>query len=597
MMKPAEVHDNVSRLTMECRLRPQIAMEEMPPVKTRTKLLVTGAAVVAAGLATIAIIVVVSYGDSAPTQSAYADSAGGASMNLPGLPFHLEARAGTFQPSQRLVVGKTSMLPDKGRSRLLTTPIAISTGGQPTHPLIIETRDVFDVDPDLTVGALWDLATGHVEVLSIERLANRRLRARIPHLSGFAILTFPSPIDLTDWLTGPVLEGIGNNIKDFFDAPYSCPTPAFGSTLLDLGPYPVSVNLQLDVKDNQATPGAAELHFCSRHRFVYEYTAHGSGQANGLILPRSTLAIDVALQGSRGDPFVVDAKFTAQAATATMVLVGLELLPSGTGIVKDVIHDGVLDPDVLGLIANATRSCSSAINAALDSTNASLWSGAVSCWNNQSSYMQAVTDIFTKKAIEKGLESADSLVKLEPRLRLLLAAQSLNRILAELINFGLPKDVSFQYRLRCDLQGGSGCPPRPTPSQPSLPRPAFYYNTAIDAGGLFTYPDFPKAIGIDNHDSYTDLRWTEPTPDSARATGVLNEDKCTPDCASGPMVTYPIEILASAPKECTVSVYYPDNSGVSKTVQAYIFTKISVRALNGSPDPSLVGESVISPHC
>jgi hypothetical protein len=547
-------------------------------MRLRTMLLLAAAVVVAAGVVAAGMVAL-----HARDGGLLTDGQGGASIDPAGLPFHIEAEPGTFRPHQRLVVGRTTAPPRKGNSRVVATPIAISAGGQPARPLVVETRNAVDADENLTVGVLWNESTGTLEAVPIEWLADRRVMARIPHLSGFAILTFPSLVDLSAWFTGPVLDGVLDNVKDFFDAPYDCPTPTFATTMLELGSYPTNVHLQLDVNDNQAIPGAARLRFCNRHRFVHGYSAHGAGQADGLVLPRSTLTIDVALRGNTGDPFVVDAKLTAQAVTATIVFVGLEALPDGTGIVKDVIKDGVLDPDILTLITNATRSCQSSIDAALATPNGSTWSAAVSCLANDSSYTQAVIDVFTKKLAEEYSKKAAGKVltpaeiaKLVPMLKAILVGQTLNRVFAEWLVFGLPKDLSFPYTLRCDLPGGTSCAPRPTPgaSPSSAPLPlatsvdwrntTYKTNCANESStrlttkvrnGMGTTPD-PKNAGWEYQFSVVTVATGDLTNDGRPEVAVLL--RCVPPSTN--FFVWEVQVFTDGPAPLTTLVvpHLPD---------------------------------------
>jgi hypothetical protein len=130
-------------------------------------------------------------------------------------------------------------------------------------------------------------------------------------------------------------------------------------------------------------------------------------------------------------------------------------------------------------------------------------------------------------------------------------------------------------------------------TRPPLPTPEFYYNSAIDGGGhLFTHSNLPPVMGIDNHNYISTLHLTAWGPDRLTATGVLNQDDCKPDCASGPYSTYPVQVAASDPRHCTVQIDYGPG-----TRETYVFSKITVRALSGSPFQYLVGDSVFGPIC
>lgn len=128
------------------------------------------------------------------------------------------------------------------------------------------------------------------------------------------------------------------------------------------------------------------------------------------------------------------------------------------------------------------------------------------------------------------------------------------------------------------------------------PTPDLYVSTGYERGALYRYPDFPAKIGIDNHDYFSELQWTKLDQGRAKATGTLHENNCEPNCSVGTYLTYPIEILASDPQRCTVTVYtnYTDSTQLTGE---YVFNRISVRALSGNPSSFLVGESVFSAPC
>lgn len=126
-------------------------------------------------------------------------------------------------------------------------------------------------------------------------------------------------------------------------------------------------------------------------------------------------------------------------------------------------------------------------------------------------------------------------------------------------------------------------------------KPSLYVRTGYELGALYKPPNFPKKVGLDNHDYISGLHW-KVQPRSAKAVGVLHEIKCRPGCANGSYVTYPVAIRAFAPKHCSVEVHKP-YSDVIRTVRAYVFNKVHVRALRGKPDPDLVGGDVFSSAC
>ncbi len=127
-----------------------------------------------------------------------------------------------------------------------------------------------------------------------------------------------------------------------------------------------------------------------------------------------------------------------------------------------------------------------------------------------------------------------------------------------------------------------------------LQSPDLFVRTGYELGALYLHPNFPAQIGLDNHDYLSGLTWSDVGPHTASANGALNEDDCTPNCASGTYHTFPVQVLASDPRQCTVTVYQA--GGASQRVQAYVFGSIAVRALSGSP-ATLAHGPLFAPPC
>jgi hypothetical protein len=125
-------------------------------------------------------------------------------------------------------------------------------------------------------------------------------------------------------------------------------------------------------------------------------------------------------------------------------------------------------------------------------------------------------------------------------------------------------------------------------TRPSLPLPDFYYADAVLPEMLYVSPTYPKELAIDNHEGIAIQSLTEWGPDTMIMTGVLAEDECQPDCAAGPIVQYPVQVVATHPLTCTLEAF--PGSGLPQ--QAYVYSKISVDALSGNPRSDLVGDSV-----
>jgi hypothetical protein len=120
--------------------------------------------------------------------------------------------------------------------------------------------------------------------------------------------------------------------------------------------------------------------------------------------------------------------------------------------------------------------------------------------------------------------------------------------------------------------------------------PELYIHNGYELGSLYMYPNFPTTIGLNNGASISGLQWTQPSASGATATGMLNVNNCTPSCADGTMVHYPVRLQASNPQQCTVAVYAP-GSDESQQTQAYVFNQIQITALSGSPPSYLLGTS------
>jgi hypothetical protein len=126
-------------------------------------------------------------------------------------------------------------------------------------------------------------------------------------------------------------------------------------------------------------------------------------------------------------------------------------------------------------------------------------------------------------------------------------------------------------------------------SRQSLPLPDFYYATAVLPENLYVNPAYPNRLGIDNHD-WIDIQSLDAwSPDSMTMTGVLNYDNCQSGCANGQELTFPVQVVATAPQTCTVRVGEPGSNPPQK---AYVYSQINVNALSGSPPSFLVGNSV-----
>ena len=143
------------------------------------------------------------------------------------------------------------------------------------------------------------------------------------------------------------------------------------------------------------------------------------------------------------------------------------------------------------------------------------------------------------------------------------------------------------HALAVSLLGKAGICATASASMPDL-----YLHTPFTFG-LYKSPYEPTRIGIDNSDYITGLQWAAASQDSLGAAGTLHYDNCQPDCASGTYITYPIRILASDPQRCPVKLHIDS----SQAVQEYVFNKIDITPVTGSPPSYLVGYKPLSPAC
>jgi hypothetical protein len=127
-------------------------------------------------------------------------------------------------------------------------------------------------------------------------------------------------------------------------------------------------------------------------------------------------------------------------------------------------------------------------------------------------------------------------------------------------------------------------------TRPSLPLPEFYYASAVLPEYLYASPAYPKRLGIDNVDWIDITSVNSWGPDSMTMTGILHYNNCNPACAGGQMFASPVQVVATAPQTCTVQV---NKSGSTSSQEAFVYSKISVNALSGSPPASFVGDSVL----
>jgi pimeloyl-ACP methyl ester carboxylesterase len=159
-------------------------------------------------------------------------------------------------------------------------------------------------------------------------------------------------------------------------------------------------------------------------------------------------------------------------------------------------------------------------------------------------------------------------------------------------NHQLPLPLPVLNALEAAITSQQTAPASPPPSvspSPSSPLPDFYYANAVLPETLYVSPTYPKELAIDNHDGIAIQAMDAWSPTSMTMTGVLSYDECRPDCAAGPTVTFPAQVVATAPHTCTLQV---DQQGSTLPEKAYVYSDITVKALSGNPPAQLVGNSV-----
>jgi hypothetical protein len=86
-----------------------------------------------------------------------------------------------------------------------------------------------------------------------------------------------------------------------------------------------------------------------------------------------------------------------------------------------------------------------------------------------------------------------------------------------------------------------------------LPAAATSATSAIKITNCYKASSRPKSLTLtcaDANTSLSALRWSSFGGASAMATGTLDLNTCTPNCAAGKVVHYPVAVAASAPRSC-----------------------------------------------
>lgn len=105
--------------------------------------------------------------------------------------------------------------------------------------------------------------------------------------------------------------------------------------------------------------------------------------------------------------------------------------------------------------------------------------------------------------------------------------------------------------------------------------------------GIWSWPNFPASIRIDNHEGFTGLQWTRHSVATASATGTVYYDLCTQSCAGGPIRQAPIELVASNPRVCTVQVF-DLHASAWRLQRAYVYDTLRGQLVRSAGVPSRV---------
>ncbi len=130
-------------------------------------------------------------------------------------------------------------------------------------------------------------------------------------------------------------------------------------------------------------------------------------------------------------------------------------------------------------------------------------------------------------------------------------------------------------------------PPASSPSAAgtaAAPAVKLYISTGMIPGQLYSAPDFPATIPVDNHDGFSHLAWRGEGGAAADAAGVAYVDECQPDCASGPVVDRPVDLFASDPQSCEIQLVN-QATGNMTSQRVYIYHQIVIRSTGSVPPP------------
>jgi hypothetical protein len=401
-----------------------------------------------------------------------ADASGALSLQVEGTDLRIIADPGTFPPGQPVQIRPLSSAPAITGATPLGTAVEIASSSPPAHPMTVEAPA-----PDgagAVAASIWDTATGAPRPVGVAPDGGL-VRAGITGLGGFSFYTFPSPDDESKWIVQQGVQYLG----DFFDAPYECSPPDVGSDLVDVVDRPVSVNLQVDVLDRDASKHTVAVRLCNKLRFAMAYRSTGAAEIAGFTLPRSEFSHDTVLAGEAGDPLTIGATFSPEAVVATAAMFFFEIVSPTAGLSR-TLHWGLVNAEAITLIADSARSCASAVEAARAQPTPTSWEPALACLGALDTFPRLVLELVRDQALDELRDAAvDRAVAVaQGPLNLALRSQPLIRLGLEKLFFGTPPDLSFPYRLRCST--AVSCAPRFAPQPAGIDAANHHYSVSCN---------------------------------------------------------------------------------------------------------------------
>lgn len=241
-----------------------------------------------------------------------------------GLGLSLVAEPGTFVEGALKVREDRSAAPIP-ETTLAAPAIALTTSGVPNRPVRVSLTPYRPVDEGLVV-AMLEHANGKIESVPFSAEGGR-LVAEVPHFSILRFVLFDSAEALGKWLS----KTTSDFWRDYSGSPIQC---ASGNKTphLTLSRFDGGAILDVEATDG-GSPTRVRLALCNQRQFYMDYVVDGAAVANGLLRPRSSIGIELSVQGSRGAPLTVRASYGVAAQLITAVTILLSIVPGGDVVV------------------------------------------------------------------------------------------------------------------------------------------------------------------------------------------------------------------------------------------------------------------------